>query len=264
MKRIPRPQGLTLISQQLTNKPNEEVVEKLFQYLLGNRLEYKGQVLSLSTIGQMVNMSEIAVYKRFMAYQNKLSKAFLGKGQDTTGALGFFSLKAALEGYLASSAQLAVLTRSQGGQYKPYISSSVNEALGQNTAAIRTLLDYYKVLKPTGPTNALQINNYGASEGNNPTALKTISINEAMKLLDDKGINKIGYDENLYPEVKTTHLSESVPEVRATHQDMSRSDAMPLILPGTKAKAEGTTMPTKAGHITRRIKEEGIDEENDI
>lgn len=261
MKRIPRPQGLTILSQQLKNNPTEELTDKLFAYILSNRLELNGKMLSLSTIGSILNIPEITVFKRFTAYQNKLSKAFLGKAGESAGAIGFFSLKAALEGYVSTNAQLAVLTRSQGGQYKPYISSSVNEALGQNTAAIRTLLDFYKVMKPGTPTNALQINNYGASEGNDPTALKSISINEAMKLLEEQGINKIGYDEKLYDNIKTAHALEGSPEVRATHQEASKTDGMPILLP----KVKSNTSEGKANkHLTRRSEEEGINEEDDI
>ncbi len=266
MKRIPRPLGLTILSQTIQrDKPDEQTMEKLFSYILHNKLQINGKQLSLRTLGSLLHIPETTVYKRWIEYQNKLSNAFIGKAGNGAGAIGFFSLEAAMEGYLASSAQLAVLTRSQGGQYKPYISSSVNEALGQNTAAIRTLLDFYKTMKGSSPTNALQINNYGASEGTDTTALKSISINEAMKLLEDEGITKIGYDESLYPTVKSDHLSSDIPEVRATHQEMSKSDAMPIMLPTTKAQTKGTSegkVPSK--HLTRRIEEEGINDEDDI
>lgn len=263
MKRIPRPLGLTILSQSIqTKKPDEQVIEKLFSYILHNKLQINGKQLSLRTIATLLHIPETTVYKRWTEYQNKLNNAFIGKAGNGAGALGFFSLEAAMEGYLASQAQLAVLVRSQGGQYKPYISSSVNEAIGQNTAMIRTLLDFYKALKGNAPTNALQINNYNAPEGKDNTALKSISINEAMKLLEDQGIAKIGYDENLYPDVAKSHLSSDIPEVRATHQEMSKSDAMPIMLPSTKAKGTEGKVPSK--HLTRRIDEEGINPEDDI
>lgn len=260
VRRLPRPTGLTILAKQLHTKSNnlsDEQVNRLFQYMLYNKMQINGQTLSLSTLANMLQVSVVQIYRRFMEYQEKMSKAFLGKAGYMSGAMFFEASQKILESHAFMRQQREVLSRSQGGQYRPFITDSVNIALKNELDAAKVILELYKTMKPTGPTNAFQFNNYGnPNEDNNgqpTTPLKSLSQADAIKLLEEQGILQIGYDTKRYQDIHAANGLDKVPEVRATHQDNVRTDAAPVLMPSATKKV---------GHENRRQVEEEIDPED--
>jgi hypothetical protein len=178
----------------------------------------------------------------------------LGKGQDLEGAILFLGFSELLEDKIEASNQLRLLQASQGGTYKAYISSSVNEALSIKMKSTDAILGLFKALKPTSSQNINIQNN-----ANINTSVKAIGMSEALQILSDQGLTKVSYDPNAYPQI-LADLGPNIPEVRANFMDASNTDGMKLI---SKQNADPDANPDpKAHHRNRRSLEEDIDEES--
>jgi hypothetical protein len=259
LKRVPRPFGITLLAQQanhLKQNINPDLLERIIQYMLSTNIQVKGKKLTISTLADYLNVSNTKIMKAYLEYNSKMSKVMLGTGDRIKGALDFLGLEKILEHQALVSQQLQLLQASQGSSYKPYISSSVNEALKLNLDGIKGMVDISKALSGHNPyQNGLnfQQNNYlnpNLSQTN--PAMKAIGINEALNIIHEQGLGTISYNPNDYLHLRKAHDLDSQPEVLATKQAMSNTDGMTL-LEGPKTKSNH--------HESRRSIEENIDEE---
>jgi hypothetical protein len=187
--------------------------------------------------------------KVFISYNNKLSKMMLGSVEDLKGAILFSVMEKNLEDKALIQNQLGLLLASQGGEYKPFISSSVNEALNLNMQSTKQQLDLFKALQGTGPTTQI------LNQSN--TAIKSIGTHEAMQILEKEGLTKLSYDPDHYKTLAATNGLEKVPEVRAKFMNQSATDGQSLMVSPNRNNTPQE--PTK--HQKRRVIEEDIDEE---
>lgn len=253
--RIPRPMGLTLLARQTQTKQeiNTELINKLLHYVFNNQLQINNKACTINELATYLNISNTTVMKAYIEYQNRLAKVMLGNSGGILGALQFLGLEKILENEALVSNQLRCLQASQGGEYKAYISSSVNEVLGLKMKSTDAILGLFKHLKPTGPTIAIQ-NNNGAQSS---SAIKAIGMTEALQILDQQGLTNLSYNPQSYTHLHEAHNIGSGPEVRANHMALSATDGMSLLTsPKVQNKDEG--------HINRRAIEENLDTEEHL
>jgi len=250
--RQPRPLGLTLIAQSL-NKSKEnsddELISKLLTYIIKHNLTIGGKRLSIETLSLYLNKPVHIILRLFIRYNNKLSQVMLGNRDQTVGALFFLGLKNMLEDKALVEQQAQNLIVAQGVGYKPYLSSAVNDILATNLHATDAFIKLAKAMMPSGPQNAIQINN-----GEPVGAIKAIGINEAMAILEAEGITKLSYSEDRFKQVSITHNLSSMPQVNAKLQHADAKEIPILSNPLKESKLK---------HKTRRALEEGINEEED-
>jgi len=253
IKRISRPLGLTLLAQQVNNKQiDNSTIEKILSYMLNNKIQINNKEFSINTLATYLNIPSYRIMKAYINYQNKLSGVILGDKESLKGALIFSILEKNLEDRQGIAEQLYLLRRSQSGRYKPFISTAVNEALDLSLKSTKSFLDLYRVMAPNPNQSTTNILNNLQPE----TATKSISISEALILLEKEGLAQISYDENRYPNIKAQNLLDNAPEVRANFQSSERSDAISLV------KSKSTT--EDLGHPNRRGVDENLDLENHI
>ena len=252
--RISRPQGLTLSIRRsqhplspTKNKIKKEIYKTLIRNYIQNGLEINGQVLTLSQLQDYLNLS----YKQLMIYIGMVTRE-LGNLmnpnslQDSYRALIFSALKSCMSDRHQALAQYSTVRSSQvdgkGRQcYKPFVSSSVNEALRtvlQSTNQQMMLLTKLS----TGPTTAIQ-NNYYGDEGNG----KYLGTEEAVKIIGKRlgeGTEHISF-EDIYSE----HKLDDCPEVKAE----IGQEQMITVNPKDALKR-------LEEHSEKRMKEEGIED----
>lgn len=249
--RQPRPLGLTLLAQQTRNQPiTNQLISQILNYILSTNIEVRGKRLNLHNLSIYLNISLNQVMKAYLDYQGQLSRVMLGNVENVKGALLFSAMEKNLENEAYCHDQLRLLQASQGGTYKAFISSSVNDAIGLKMQSSKALMDMYKMLNPSGPSIAIQHNH------NQPVgAIKSVGQTEALQILQKEGLLAINYDPTYNAKLIGTHNLDKAPEVRATHQATSTTDGVTLL-----------TGPANINnhHKTRRSKEEGLDEETFI
>ena len=252
--RIPRPQGLTLAIRrsQHPNAPTKnnikkEIYKTLIRNYIQNGLSINGYVLTLSQLQDYLSLS----YKQLMTYMGMVTRE-LGNLmnpnslQDSYRALIFSSLKSCMSDRHYALAQYNTVRSSQvdgeGTQcYKPYVSSSVNEALRtvlQSTNQQMMLLTKLS----TGPTTAIQNNYYGEQEQG-----RYLGTSEAVKIIEKrlgKGTEQVSF-EDLYSQ----HKLEDCPEVKAEIGQEQMITVNPK-----------KVMKQIDKHSERRMKEEGIED----
>lgn len=257
IKRLPRPLGLTLIAQHLTqNKEstNDEYIGRMLTYMIANNITIKGKKLSIETLAIYTGKPVHTILKLYITYTSKLSRVMLGNRQELLGALHFLGFKKCLEDKAYSENQVEVLSRIQGGKYVPYLSTTLNQAIDINMKGTANIMALARLLTPTGPQVAIQNN-----MGDQPVgAIKSIGINEALKLMEDEGITHLSYNAERY---KSIMPSGDNPEVRATHQ-LGTKNEIP-ILANPLEKVNTAEAKEKLTHKNRRVHEEGINEEED-
>lgn len=263
IKRQPRPLGLSLLANQLkNNKTNPDLLSKILHYFLKNtNLEVNKKKLTIETLAGYLNISPHIVMKAYLDYQGKLAKVMMGDGKDSAGVLNFVGFGQILEDQALVSDQLQTLLIAQNGQYKPFISSTVNDALRLKMANTDMLLKLANILQPRINQTNIQ-NNLDLQLGNTPAG-KAIGINEALSLLQEQKMTQLSYSTEANSGLIKAHNLDEMPEVRATHQQLVLTDGI-IHNPLNPTPEDVDRAKKQSKHLSRRQEEEGLDVENDI
>ena len=268
--RIPRPLGLTLISQSYQTQKSEKAKERIINHILTSYINqgflFNGMACNLNELHALTNIPMHTIIRG-------LNKGALGLQaitnpeaiEETYRALQSLAIFMALEDRGHMAEQALILKASQGGEYKAFISSTLNQALknqmdaGQNIMRMATMLQ-------APASNNMAINITNNQQNNN-----AISAQDAVRMVEaQEGHKGLKDDEEQKAHLYLEYGIGDCPEVNAKAQT-GRGDKEGLKLKGLtdlKGSIEVIAPENKAfkaeylGHNNRR--EEGLNIDMDI
>lgn len=288
-KRIPRPFGLTLALIRYRQSPlvqdKEDLIrikERVIEQWTSNNNMINERIYTLDQLATYLNMNPTMIIKHMWKTLRKLGKVFdQGTLDEKARVLWSVSLFKILEIGSEHAQQVQILKTAQGGVYKPFVSSTLNQALGnwnQSQTGIHNLL---KMLLDKNPTNILIQNYLPNGQPNNATenmplghknittteALKLINSNQKSMLEDTNLADQIG-NPNELPDVnpRTQNVSlitqpKTLIHANPAHHAGTQSDTNPTDNP-TLFPSNPLPNPIKPTHQERReIKEQIMDED---
>lgn len=185
-KRIPRPMGLTYQILSLKNKETgtinteqlEEVKRKIVEQWSSSGMILNGKIYTLEQLASYLNMETNRVYKYMWGAMKKVGKVIERKDAgDLAREIFGIALKKTTEIGALSLHQVQILMGDQDGHYKPFLSSAVNQALGNLNATQAPLLALLRTLTEKQETNIIF--------NTNNTLINNQTINQegAMKII---------------------------------------------------------------------------------
>lgn len=263
-RRLPRPMGITFLaiegygtqlSDILTNHKNKTIRDNNTNNQQHTNKQIKYRVVeqwvhqSMSINNQYMTINQLSIYlnldvvhiQRYMDLAMKKIGKWLGDDQgmlERSRAIFFTSLNLASENMALNRAQVELLTRSQSGRYKPFISSTLNQALANNTSAMRPFLDLIKVLEPKQNGNTIFDN-------------RTINLTKNQQYLTTEEalilIGKNAESMALNPSLADAYIltQKGLPDVGARTQDLK---AIGIKYDGTQPAKDGPTILSPTIH----------------
>lgn len=261
INRISRPLGLTLLANQVNktrilniNLISQQDIERILNYLLSSQLTINNQPLSLQALANYLSLPFQTIMKAFLKMQEKSANIMLpGDKGSKTGAIIFLSLQKILESQSQISQQRSLLVQAQQGKYVPFLTNSVNDILKTEMHSNSYLLDLAKALSGLNGPNAQSPSGPNQTQMGTSSAIKSVGVNEALKIMQDEGILDLTYNPNDYIGIEKANKLIGLPEVRANHQIGNIEDAKYM-----------EVKDNKAHHRTRRVIDESIDEEDNV
>ena len=218
-QRLPRPKGLTLLSQQYnTNKDTKSKDNLLrhlvFQYTISG-FTINNKSVNLEELSTLTNVPTITLFK----YVAKVSQGMSGltnqeAAGDTVRALGGMAINWALSDKGLITQQLALLLRSQGDGYKAFISGEVMKGIQTSLKANENLMKVIGTMTG-GAGTTININ----QDNSQQTTEQYLNVTDAVALIkaerpsSDEAL--VAHKEGLYLE----HDLSSMPEILATGVD---------------------------------------------
>lgn len=244
MKRIPRPQGLTQLSQSLShqNTTNKQtVLNNLIQLILleyvSNNYTINNKPKTIHQLSAYLKVPLISIVRSIQEISKQWGKV-IGVNKDgdyedfrmALFGLGFFGISEVLS---ESREQLSTLKSSQGGKYQPFISTTVNQAIQNLMGSHKLSFDMLKLLEQK-PNPTTKINILNANSSTQSTAFLT--VDKALEIIQSHALNPDKSDLNpslsqsnptisLYRDneglarIKAEEKDENLPEVIANRQD---------------------------------------------
>lgn len=221
--RIPRPIGYTYLCQEIHKSQDKDKQEDLRKELIRRTIEiYVNN--NLQWMGKQMNVTEFATYLNIDTREllMRMNKEFVRignffddeKGQAFARAQLFAAIKKGLEISAQVEAQAHVLGTAQGNKYVPFLSSAVNQALGNLINSQRPIHDLLKLITDKSPTNPF-INTDGSSS---TSGAKYLTPETAIKLINN-GTASLLNDSALLA-AKAEEL-KALPDVNARNQDLT-------------------------------------------
>jgi hypothetical protein len=239
MKRIDRIRGTTILSQRIQSLPTDSKerqreIESIRRMVLN---EYIREGFRINGVKR--GFQEIAGYLginliTMIKLVNRGGKAMMGnmdQAYDSILSLGLFE---ALADKAFSKDQLTLLLASQGDEYQPFISQTVNQAILNNMTSTKGILDIAKAIKGPSPSTIINNNNQQASFLPN----KAISTQEAMKIIEQSKPTGL-LNDPAAQQLLLQPYQEGLPEIVATKQQ------------GFKLADEGHIPAKRKKHDTR-------------
>jgi len=214
-RRMPRPKGIT----NLTIDNKQYAIDKIIQMWIigGFRLNQKS--VDIDTIATMLHKNRKWVMLKILKESNNTIRLFGDGNAAKLGTnLGVLAINWSLEDRGLIQNQVAGLIQAQGPTgYKPFISSTLNAALGMLPQSTKTLLEIAKLFKVPNPANtpAVVINNTQSQAQNS----NYLTVTKAVEMLSEQpklDISELPISEEIL----------ALPEVRATHQAMVKTDML--------------------------------------
>jgi hypothetical protein len=230
IKRVPRPKNITFTSINYNKTLDNTIYKKLIYHLI---VEY-------ITKGFTINQKQISIHQMSLHYNipldlinqmvNQITKETgdLILGSDLVSAHRnalSVSLNSIFDTKGHITEQVALLLRSQGGTYKPYISSTVNQALKMMLDSDKNMMEWADKMMPKNSEITNLILNQSKSE--------TLSANEAIRYMrqiasgteGQKALPASGQDQSALvkaslPQIFEEHQLASLPNVRANGADV--------------------------------------------
>lgn len=184
--RFPRPLGITALSTEYQQNPNEESLGKLLNYFINfwfmNNGVICGKAYCKNSLCTLFGIDP-AYINQFMSAQLTRSRLWSKEKQDEL-LEGMLSeqLAWAIEDRMEISQQLSLLKASQGNKYTPFVSAEVNKALKLRLESSTSLQSIIRNLTGGGSTNFF-INTH--NEDNSVTNNQYITIEEARAIVLD-------------------------------------------------------------------------------
>ena len=211
--REPRAKGLTTTNRTKTPKHSKELIIKEY---LDNNFTINQEYLNIPQLSTKYNIPLKEIYKYIGEYQNHLS-SLLDKPeaiQQQTLALTSTLLNGTLESRGLIAQQVALLLRSQGDTYKPFISSEVTKALKLGLESNDSLLKAINLLTGNqGTTNNILIQ--GGLPATGPESTEAFTPDDAVKLLGEQGLQNQSLSEGHHKNLYLEHGLGDTPEVCA-------------------------------------------------
>lgn len=195
--RIPRPLGLTLKTRELTNiKDTDQYNQKLLytkialiEQWTSNGFMLNGITTTQEDLSNYLNLPIALIVKYMWKAMEKMGRIW-NKGpelEEKARALFSIALKKGLEIQSLGTQQVAILMGSQAGEYKAFISATVNQALANLNA---TQAPIHKMLEMiTSKTNPMFTFNtlIGTPQGHGQGTGTPLSLNQegAMRIINE-------------------------------------------------------------------------------
>jgi hypothetical protein len=249
IKRIPRPQGLTLQAQNLnliTNpqqytKEQNKVKEHVLNMYLINNNKLNGQYYTLDQIAKILNMSELHVLKVLNKRMGFLA-GFNGNDpkelHDTARATFFRQFWGLLKAAQNAEYQADTLIQVQGGKYVPYVTDQVNKAIANQATVLNAATNFLRILKPEGQgpsPNLFEAEGASSHRGPEPN---TLTVEGAVRLLAQGGHNNLLESNDAKQVLYLNHGLNNVPEVRQNYQTGSDTKVINPDEPATQNQHE--------------------------
>lgn len=235
MKRLPRPQGLTYITNQyrVNQITKEQYCIKVLEYYIFQNHEFNKTIYKLYEIANMLNIELSVCQGLYFKVVGNIAKGT--SSQDVIQGLLIKNLEMAAQNnheIMASHRQnLEDLSTKMAADFKWYKVKDYNQALQGITGAAGNQLSLLKILmQGSGPKTAIQINqNSGTSPSQNGQEYLTVesanfllsSTSNSAEIPLKEG-RLFPLDENINP-----YISEpEIPEVRANLQNKVETDGL--------------------------------------
>lgn len=243
--RIPRPLGITYQSINLrshTQDPQqtkilrEKMQTMILKQWIANGLMLNNISYSIEDMISYTGLPLIAI-QRAMNTEFMVMKRILGKEELGTLAsvLISLSLKKILETEALSRSRVRMLETSEGGEYKPFVSSEVNKSYQNLMTSQKQIVDLTKILLDAGKTTNILIQNNAPQGAQSHAHLGTdealILINKAHKSLieDEQGLeDKLG-------------TLKGLPDINGRNQDLTKI--------GIRHKGDGPNVPENSTQL---------------
>jgi hypothetical protein len=222
-QRIPRPQGITQLSQSYQKdkdpKKQEEYKKRIqrlmINHYVNNGLRINDKAIEIDTFASMLQLNTYELLRRVNKEFERIGTYFEnGDGKTFARGLLLGALKRILETQSRIQSQAAMLSRNQGQAYVPFLSAEVNRALKNEIDSFKPLTDILKIMTDTGTNNILIQNTT-----NNTQTNQYITADQALKMIENKGVGSMLLDEDKR-KGKEAELGQ-LPEVGAKHQDLT-------------------------------------------
>lgn len=233
-RRIPRPLGTTYQSIQLNQEKEEtkkrtylkQIQRRMIEQYVANGLRLNGQQIPIAQFASFLKLTTIELIKAMNEEMNKVSKFFdSDEGRQLARVAFLGAIFEAQETMAISKSQTQLLLASQGQEYVPFLSSSVNQAIANQITAQKPMLELIKLLLDGGSkeTNIL-IQNTQNNQSNN----QFITPDMAVKMLTEHSVKSLLPASNAigqtYEDIEqeAANLGTELPEVRAQFQDLTK------------------------------------------
>lgn len=244
--RIPRPLGLTLnlIQARKQEKNLDEVRRVVVEQWTSSGMKLNGKNYSVEQLASYLATDPDYIMENMWKAMRKVGKLIDSKDAgEIARDLFSWAFKNGLEITALTRQQTDTLLRSQGDKYVPFLSSAVNQSLGNLNATQSSILSLIKVLTDKQETNIL-INN------NNLTTTNQFLTNAAaLKLIDADQKSMLELPEMADIKVSITEL----PDIDPNTQNLADITKLKVFEPTNP-------MPNPITHSNRReVKEHILD-----
>lgn len=213
MGRLPRPFGVTSLMQDYHKTGNPDTLDKIKELIIQNWLlhgsTFAGIKLNLYELSTLLGSHPSYVHN-YLSKQMLGSKLFNKENQnEMIEQLMSQQIAWTLEDRIEIQNQVDLLLKSQGTNYKPFISAEVTKALGLKLSSTNALASLVKGVQGGGSINIFnQQNNNIKNEGLSITqAIELISesqVNNPVRIMDAIEVEYDYSDKEAFPEVVAT------------------------------------------------------------
>jgi hypothetical protein len=206
-------------------------------HYIQHSLTLQGRKLTIQQLAIHTRLTELEIMDRIGRTGKQLWEIQEDGNTNASGALKMHLLRNALEATEAAQKQASVLENQQNGQYVPFLTSALNQAITNLINSGKPMLELLKAITPPVPRTAIQINAQGGNKAEVP-AEKAIGANEAIMLINQQreGITLLENPEAKMALYNQYILPESLPEVIATKQQGSQIELQANIYTPSKVK----------------------------
>lgn len=256
--RIPRPLGLTLRAKQLHMEGDTDSMIKLKHILIeqwtNNGMVLNNQLYTPEQLSAYLNMPILYITKYMMKSLKNMGKVMdMNKVEENARAIFGLCLKKGLEIQAQCQAQVGCLVAQQGGEYVPFLTPALNQALANLNATQLPMLSLLKTMTDKAPVNIL-LQNMPTAIITGDAQAKYLTTDEALKLITP-GRPSMHQDISLAHDY-ISHIP-NLPSVDARTQDLRE---IGLRYDGTQSLSSGAEIE-QSGHEDR-IRNQGIKDTN--
>lgn len=210
--------GLTALAKQYKLEPTEDnrnnLIKYAIQFWMSNGGFIFGEARTAGELAQVLQCSQLEVQAQIGT--NFLSSKIWDKesSEAILNAMAGQLISMAIEDRIDADGQVAVLKKSQGDTYVPFITKELNSALSVKQSATGGIANIFRMLTGGGSTNIFNFNNQNNAGDN---VQSTVNVEQALTIIQDERTRQVSGT----PEVQLLEAKydiSSLPEVVATKQ----------------------------------------------